>query len=366
MKDQDMLNILANLDGVESGTTTTADGQKKPNAAAQEKDAMKTLLEGLDAQQRSVNQMPGTHKMGKNTKSKHPASKYLVGGEYEDEEELDDPSNPFNNWDENEARADDFMSAEDDIDEDKIADRKPEEDIHKKQSLSDIFKSMDEAEAERRDRLAREFHDKLKSKAKEPKKTDDGKYQLEDELTEEKEYYIVDVKDNIQAGPFSSHKQAKADLKDYPDCEIKTITNEGSNKGNDGYYYIQAGIDRHPEKFTSLKAAVRKGNQLFGHYRVRRLRVKHKMPGEKAETVKTLALEGRNPNAQSLNEDVSDAIFDLQQVVKNLGYFTQTDNVVRDEFKTNNGDTYIKLAKRLVDAVKHVRKQIDNEQKGKI
>lgn len=43
--------------------------------------AMKDLLEGLDAAQKGVKQMPGTHVMAKNTATKHPASNFLVGGE---------------------------------------------------------------------------------------------------------------------------------------------------------------------------------------------------------------------------------------------------------------------------------------------
>lgn len=50
--------------------------------------AMKKLLEGLDSQQKSVNQMPGTHVMAKHG-AKHPASNFLVGGEFdEDGQEL--------------------------------------------------------------------------------------------------------------------------------------------------------------------------------------------------------------------------------------------------------------------------------------
>jgi len=91
MIDNDMTNILRNFAGAEAGTgeITDATGKTKVSTAATEKNAMKSLLEGLDAQQKSVNQMPGTHKMAKNG-AKHPAEKFLVGGEFDNETELDD------------------------------------------------------------------------------------------------------------------------------------------------------------------------------------------------------------------------------------------------------------------------------------
>jgi len=88
MIDNDMTNILKNFAEVGNGTVTDAKtGEAKVNHAAQDKNAMKALLEGLDAQQKSVNQMPGTHNMAKNG-AKHPAEKFLVGGEFDDEFEL--------------------------------------------------------------------------------------------------------------------------------------------------------------------------------------------------------------------------------------------------------------------------------------
>lgn len=75
--DNNMLNILKNLDAAKKGENV--DGT--PSLAASEKNAMKSLLETLDAGQRSVNQMPADHKMAKATTAKHPAKGYLVGGE---------------------------------------------------------------------------------------------------------------------------------------------------------------------------------------------------------------------------------------------------------------------------------------------
>ena len=80
-----MENILANFDSSESGTITTTNGEIIKNSAAQEKDAMKILLEGLDAGARKVNPLPGTHKMAKATATKHPASKHFVGASAENE-----------------------------------------------------------------------------------------------------------------------------------------------------------------------------------------------------------------------------------------------------------------------------------------
>lgn len=96
MYDNDMTNILKNFAsaGSEGGITDAKTGEKKVNHAATEKNAMKSLLEGLDAQQKSVNQMPSTHKMGKNG-TKHPASKFLVGGEFDDEREYPGPDDEY-------------------------------------------------------------------------------------------------------------------------------------------------------------------------------------------------------------------------------------------------------------------------------
>lgn len=66
--------------------------------------------------------MPGTHKMGKNTDTKHPASNYLVGGEEGEPDEGDE------------------VISEEPIDE---------ETLGQKQSFSDIFRSLAEIEQDR-------------------------------------------------------------------------------------------------------------------------------------------------------------------------------------------------------------------------
>lgn len=82
MNDNDMTNILKNFAAAEDGKVVdAATGELKQSTAASEKNAMKALLEGLDSAQRSVNQMPATHKMAKSTDTAHPASNFLVGGE---------------------------------------------------------------------------------------------------------------------------------------------------------------------------------------------------------------------------------------------------------------------------------------------
>jgi len=90
MIDNDMTNILRNFSGAEAGTGEIVDagGQRKVSTAATEKNAMKSLLEGLDSAQKSVNQMPGTHTMAKSTDTAHPAEKFLVGGEFDEETNL--------------------------------------------------------------------------------------------------------------------------------------------------------------------------------------------------------------------------------------------------------------------------------------
>jgi len=77
-----MNDILKSFTNAENGEVVdSATGKTKQSPATAEKNAIKALLEGLDSAQRSVNQMPSTHKMAKNTASKHPAGKFLVGGE---------------------------------------------------------------------------------------------------------------------------------------------------------------------------------------------------------------------------------------------------------------------------------------------
>jgi len=84
MTDSSMTNILKNFNNAEAGKGEVIDattGKTKISDAANQNNAMKILLEGLDAAARSVNQMPAAHKMAKNTATKHPASNFLVGGE---------------------------------------------------------------------------------------------------------------------------------------------------------------------------------------------------------------------------------------------------------------------------------------------
>ena len=109
MYDNDMTNILKNFAGAGSkgGIIDAKTGERKVNHAAAEKNAMKAILEGLDAQQTSVNQMPSTHKMGKNG-AKHPASKFLVGGEYDE----------YDGWpDRGRTDPDSFLTPDEDDDE---------------------------------------------------------------------------------------------------------------------------------------------------------------------------------------------------------------------------------------------------------
>lgn len=84
MKDPLMDKILASLNNIEQGGVSNQ--QPNTTGTSTEKDAMRRLLEGLDSAQQSVHQMPGTHKMSPDHKGKpHPASKFLVGGEHEDD-----------------------------------------------------------------------------------------------------------------------------------------------------------------------------------------------------------------------------------------------------------------------------------------
>jgi len=201
MIDDNMTNILKNFAGA---------GQENPviiNAAV-EKDAMKILLEGLDSQQKSVNRMPAQHKMAKNTKTKHPASKYLVGGEFDDEVDLEEgdlvttwadvqknkkkskqsfepattecPScqgNGFTHSGEECSRCDGVGELHEGAVEEQLSPKlAPKQAMNQKQSFADIFKSMDEEHENMETRFKRELHDEITNK--ELTKGDNGKSNL--------------------------------------------------------------------------------------------------------------------------------------------------------------------------------------------
>lgn len=248
-----MTNILKNF--VNAGADAKT-GEKKVNNAAVEKNAMKSLLEGLDSAQRSVNQMPGTHTMAKNG-AKHPASKFLVGGEFEEETNLsqdqvdlskhqkqaeaygEETGEPYQNykpeetndqydkstgkWSRSDAPDDskfapgtnvhvghmtphgsgiegevvriegDWIIIKKDgnkykgqlknttvIEEDTISKREtPKPAMKKKQSLADLFRSMEETEEDIAGRFKKELHnEKTKSTLR---KGDNGKFNLAEE-----------------------------------------------------------------------------------------------------------------------------------------------------------------------------------------
>ena len=243
MIDDNMTNILKNFASAGSESPVLIDsstGEKKIINASVEKDAMKVLLERLDAQQSSVNQMPAQHKMAKNTKTKHPASNYLVGGEEGDvpagEEKLDEVD--IEAWEAKQNKVEEVEEAFDpwgetqkymakhgerdmkalkakygksrseksfdpattecpscygdgklthgqvcpqcdgagEIFEEKFGSRKPQSDVYKKQSFKDIFNSMDEEHENMETRFKRELHDEMQNKAL--KKGANGKYDL--------------------------------------------------------------------------------------------------------------------------------------------------------------------------------------------
>ena len=212
-----MTSILKNFATAGQGEITDAKtGKTKVNPATVEKNAMKSLLEGLDAQQKSVNQMPSTHKMGKNG-AKHPASKFLVGGEHDDDGydiannsdtcphcdgtgETDD-GNWYNkkpcpacdgtgkildeatptagawepegitrqraevrkgedNYGKKKRKKRKIEYHDDELEEDTISKRTPPKtQMNKKQSFKDIFRSMDETEEDMSNRFKKELHD---------------------------------------------------------------------------------------------------------------------------------------------------------------------------------------------------------------
>jgi len=92
MSDMHMYDILAKLDNNKPKVLKenfNNDNALKGNPENTMRSLLSKIDEGLDANQRSVNQMPSTHVMGKEVKGKkHPASQFLVGGkEVEADEE---------------------------------------------------------------------------------------------------------------------------------------------------------------------------------------------------------------------------------------------------------------------------------------
>lgn len=212
--DNNMLDILKNLDAAEKGEKV--DGT--PSTAAAEKNAMKSLLEGLDSAQNSVKQMPGTHKMAKATDKKHPAGEYLVGGEEGepdagDEVVSEDPTSEIvpgakvhvghmvpggSGFEGTVVKVEDgivYFENEEGrkfkgrlknttLAEEKFGNKAPSKDVQNKQSFAEIFKSMDEAGAEKDSALERELFGKLQ-KEKELHIGDNGKADLAEQPEDE-------------------------------------------------------------------------------------------------------------------------------------------------------------------------------------
>lgn len=228
-----MTNILKNFSNAEGGTGIVTDantGEQKESTAAAEKNAMRSLLEGLDAQQKSVNQMPSTHTMAKNTDTKHPASNFLVGGEEGEPEagkEVVDELEKINvgesavtegglraikvTFDTGEEMSTNMAAglsdeqmldyyavgkrfnlgdgaggdrmatvAHAEILEDTVTQPEaPRTEMNKKQSLADLFRSMDETEEDKATQFKKELHDERK--ARELSKGDNGKFNLAEE-----------------------------------------------------------------------------------------------------------------------------------------------------------------------------------------
>lgn len=216
-----MTNILRNFAsaGTNDKITDAETGELKVNPAREEKNAMKAILEGLDAQQKSVNQMPAQHKMAKSTATAHPASKYLVGGEFDDETDLDSTPEWFNEpqikpgvsvhighhvkggsgvegrvvkvSDNNvyiknndgktyKGQLKNTTVNEEAVEEDTIAKQTPPRtQMNKKESFADVFRSMDETEEDMAARFQKELHNEKTTKAL--AKGNNGKFNLAEE-----------------------------------------------------------------------------------------------------------------------------------------------------------------------------------------
>jgi len=57
----------------------------------------------------------------------------------------------------------------------------------------------------------------------------------------------------------------------------------------------------------------------------------------------------------NLAEDRNGDMLELQAIAKRMDLFTTDISDIEEEFRVNNGDTYVALAKKIVDAVRNIR-----------
>lgn len=317
MKDQDMINILSNFNNADTGKMTTASGEVRQNTAKQEKDAMKALLEGLDAQQRSVNQMPGNHTMAKNTPTKHPAKDYLVGDIHGEED-----TNPIDEIAPAALAALGGAKALDGV-SDALAGAGDE----LAKGISNMSGAMSAANNPDPVTLDVEEGDVVPFPTKVP-------YEKAHRIMTDDEY--EEMKDRLPPHDVDFTQEPGAAYVRYKANEEKL----GKKNPSKDVYKKQSLADI----FKSMEEAeAEKANALAKEF--------HSKIKEKTQLKKT------DNGKYELDEDRADAIFDLKSVIKNIAYFGQDESSIEEEFKVNNGDTFVALAKKIVAAVKHVREQ---------
>jgi hypothetical protein len=177
MIDQSMATILQNFSDAGSSASTKPNpvtGETTTNSAAREKNAMKSLLEGLNAVQETsyravAEEFKNTYGVGDMVTTPSGPGEIVKdlgnGGRFSDHFFAVRVNGEV-------IRVGSFELSghrDNDIEEDTIAARKPSSDVYSKGSLSDIFKTMAEADEEDESRLAREFHSKMTQKKVLPK-----------------------------------------------------------------------------------------------------------------------------------------------------------------------------------------------------
>lgn len=69
------------------------------------------------------------------------------------------------------------------------------------------------------------------------------------------------------------------------------------------------------------------------------------------------ANNGKYELTDTINESEVTGLTDLKAVIDNICFFGDSMDSIKEEFRVNNGDTFIALAKKIVKAVQDIRKQ---------
>ena len=340
MIDDNMTNILKNFASAGGDNPVIVDsqtGEKKVINAAVEKDAMKILLEGLDSQQRGVNQMPAQHKMAKNTATKHPASNYLVGGEEGEvptgDEKLDEVD--IESW----------QSKKDNVEE------------------GDLTTTWAEVQAKKKDA-------KKSKKSFEPATTEcptcngSGAYAsrtcpdchgageiyegVDDDLANAMTNRMDSDRNTNKLHQKIDHAQRQphqygidVDTSEWDDA---AWMNWAMNEAKFGER--KPGSDVH--KKQSFKDIFKSMDEEHENMETRFKRELH-------DEMQNKALKKGANGKYDLSENTDMLHHELKAIIGNLTYFGDDIKHIQDEFNENNGDTFLVYAKKLVAAVKKIR-----------